>query len=283
MKVWGCFNPHIRKNYFETINNQAFHAKSITGGALSLYGEVYNNEVNNCNVGIEITNSDDWKVYRNYIHDGRGFGVGFNYGSDNGKIYYNIIYNLVTNWGESSKYNGIDINCNAQNGKIFNNVIKKVSYVSLTVEDLVAPCNGWEIKNNIFDASENRGGDVPVQVYSGITSIVFNNNIYLPNKEGLVGKVGRWKDKYVDLNEWINSSKDLKAISEDPKFNDVTKGDFSLDLNSPAIDRGIDVGLSLDFNGSPVPQGDQVDIGAFEYTQFSKLKSPINLRIVVLE
>jgi hypothetical protein len=39
---------------------------------------------------------------------------------------------------------------------------------------------------------------------------------------------------------------------------------FELTNNSPAIDAGIDVGLSWDFAGKPVPQNTFVDIGALE-------------------
>ena len=40
--------------------------------------------------------------------------------------------------------------------------------------------------------------------------------------------------------------------------------DFELTSNSPAIDAGIDVGLTYDFAGNPVPQNNFVDIGALE-------------------
>jgi len=41
--------------------------------------------------------------------------------------------------------------------------------------------------------------------------------------------------------------------------------DFELSNNSPAIDAGIDVGLSYDFAGKPVPQNNFVDMGAYEF------------------
>lgn len=33
---------------------------------------------------------------------------------------------------------------------------------------------------------------------------------------------------------------------------------------SPAIDRGLDLGYEKDFVGTPIPQNDRTDIGAFE-------------------
>jgi len=63
---------------------------------------------------------------------------------------------------------------------------------------------------------------------------------------------------------------ETKSVNEensfvaDPKFIDAKDGDFHLKLTSPCIDKGTDVGLELDFDGTPVPQGKGVDIGAYE-------------------
>ena len=54
-------------------------------------------------------------------------------------------------------------------------------------------------------------------------------------------------------------------IQLDPKFINAIKGNFHLEYFSPAIDNGVFVGLTMDFDGITVPQGTQVDIGAFEF------------------
>jgi len=41
--------------------------------------------------------------------------------------------------------------------------------------------------------------------------------------------------------------------------------DFNLKPSSPAIDAGIDVGLTRDYSGSIVPAGGAPDIGAYEF------------------
>ena len=51
----------------------------------------------------------------------------------------------------------------------------------------------------------------------------------------------------------------------DPRFLDSSTGDYHLQYNSPAIDSGLDLGYSLDFDGASVPSGATPDIGAFEF------------------
>ena len=51
----------------------------------------------------------------------------------------------------------------------------------------------------------------------------------------------------------------------DPRFVSVTDRDFRLQPDSPAIDGGVDLGYSLDFEDNPVPHGAAPDLGAFEH------------------
>lgn len=52
----------------------------------------------------------------------------------------------------------------------------------------------------------------------------------------------------------------------DPLFVDLNGGDFHLQAGSPAIDAGVDLEYSLDFDDRPVPVGLAPDIGAYEYS-----------------
>lgn len=64
------------------------------------------------------------------------------------------------------------------------------------------------------------------------------------------------------------------SLWEDPHFNSTS--DFRLQSSSPAINAGTNVGLIQDYNGTTLPQGNGVDIGAIEFV----LASPQNLRII---
>jgi len=61
------------------------------------------------------------------------------------------------------------------------------------------------------------------------------------------------------------STFDPNTIAANPLFVDPENGNFHLRPDSPAIDAGVDVGLSEDFDGDPVPYGSAPDIGAYEY------------------
>jgi hypothetical protein len=50
----------------------------------------------------------------------------------------------------------------------------------------------------------------------------------------------------------------------DPLFTDPGNGDLTLQAGSPAIDTGVDVGLTTDYAGNPVPLGAAPDCGAYE-------------------
>ena len=68
----------------------------------------------------------------------------------------------------------------------------------------------------------------------------------------------------------------------DPLFVDVRINDYRLQSNSPAKDVGVNIGLSKDSVGTPVPQGTGVDIGAFEYKEDkTPLKAPTGLYISI--
>ncbi len=56
---------------------------------------------------------------------------------------------------------------------------------------------------------------------------------------------------------------DANSISSDPLF--VSATDFHLQAGSPAINAGVDVGLTVDYEGKPIPATGPVDIGAYQH------------------
>ena len=61
-------------------------------------------------------------------------------------------------------------------------------------------------------------------------------------------------------------SPEISEIMDDPMFVNFQGDDFHLQPMSPARDTGIDVGLTIDYDGLSIPQGYAPDIGAYEYT-----------------
>jgi hypothetical protein len=55
-------------------------------------------------------------------------------------------------------------------------------------------------------------------------------------------------------------------IGVDPMLKDPTNGDYHLTVASPAVDAAdFQATNPIDFDGTPRPQGNRSDMGAFEY------------------
>ena len=61
------------------------------------------------------------------------------------------------------------------------------------------------------------------------------------------------------------TGKDAHSKTQNPLLSDVNNANFHLTINSPAIDAGVSVGITHDFDLNSIPLGDAPDIGAFEY------------------
>ena len=73
----------------------------------------------------------------------------------------------------------------------------------------------------------------------------------------------------MNFAEWQNLVRsgctfDPNSIVADPLFVDPDNGNFNLIPGSLAIDAGVDIGLTQDFEGNPIPLGSAPDIGAYE-------------------
>jgi len=110
-----------------------------------------------------------------------------------------------------------------------------------------------QVKNNIFYGQEN---GVTHLYASGSTINVSNNCVY---------RSGGLPKRPADPND---------VWGKDPLFIDSAKQDYQLQDNSPCIDQGIDLGVTLDFDGTTRPQGDACDMGAYENVAGSSIAVP---------
>jgi len=92
---------------------------------------------------------------------------------------------------------------------------------------------------------------------------IFDYNSYYPNGTNKY----KWRTIYYDtLSEFqAASNQDSNSYEQNPLFLNASTHDFHLQYSSPCIDVGINLNLSEDFERNPVPQGNGVDIGAYEY------------------
>jgi parallel beta-helix repeat protein len=176
-------------------------------------------------------------------------GIFLNQGAqvNSNDIYYNKI-NVV-----DKAYNGIDYlapgNCLDD---IYNNIITNCAVGLRVIYDDVADLVD-NVENNIF--------------YNNTTHINANaGNINVLNYNLYYG-TGNWIwefDTWVTFANWKTySSLDVNSLNSDPLFVGGSPYSYQLQAGSPAIDAGVNVGLTKDILGYGIVG--MPDIGAYEY------------------
>jgi len=194
--------------------------------------------------------------------------------SRNWKIHHNIISDCGGNIGSNpTSSDGIGIRIKSgvpttgNTTQIHNNVIANCNYGFVWQVDVHEDEIGFDLKNNIFFSYESGGLHIHIARGAHITdfsNVDMDNNIYFPN----TASAFRWLGQ---------SAKDLAGFREDARNSGITIEEHSITLDprltadfhvqqcSPAIDAGADVGLTRDFDGTPIPTGSAPDIGAYEF------------------
>jgi hypothetical protein len=142
----------------------------------------------------------------------------------------NILYHLTGSLALNAY--GVAV-VTANNVRILNNTLSNVTGYALTTEIAL---NGGRIQNNLFYASGP-------SIYLGLSNVTVSNNGYFT----------------AAFNGAAGSS---NVTGTNPSFVNPTQ-DFHLKQGSPAIDKGVWVNLTVDFDGKPraaVP-----DLGAYEW------------------
>ena len=123
---------------------------------------------------------------------------------------------------------------------------------------------GAVFKNNIFYNAAT-AGDCRF-VYDSVTHSsppVFDNNCYYSTNMWF-----RFMYENISYAAWntfkSSTGQESNGINTDPGF--VNPGtDFHIKSTSPCINAGVNVGLTKDYDDTPVPQQNDPDIGAHEY------------------
>ena len=164
----------------------------------------------------------------------------------NTKIYYNALTNADT---------AVQINDYSSQVEVFNNVFVN------NLQAISSSYGGLTLYNNIF--SLDRPGSKAIS--QELDSITSDYNIFYPTQAGFIRIAGKTFD---DLQEYTEEqSVDVNSKDADPYFINRVGGDYRVQDNSPAIESGIDVNMSVDKYGTAVPSGLYPDIGIFEKSQ----------------
>lgn len=132
------------------------------------------------------------------------------------------------------------------NHNIFNNIITN--------------CTFYNIKNVIRFYDRSIGGNNVIQ-----NTIISNSKNHYYASESPRG----WLEKSNNyINNNFNKPSDNGNISKSAGFVDESKNNFNLKPTSSCIDVGIETNIvTEDFLGTPRPQGNGIDIGAYEYKE----------------
>jgi len=268
----------IYKSSNLTIQNNKLHHALANGSSSGIGGDrfhdciIQNNEIyNNKTAGIDLSGFEDGKCYNNIvrynlIHDNDatngngGILINGNYGETdavyNNEIYYNIIYN---------ERKGINIVGDVYNNVVYNNVIYNSSEYGIIIYDRGSSYTPYQniIKNNIIYKSSSQLIYSSANLFNANYKNISDYNCFYDSD--FTGKFFYGRN-YNDLSGWQTATgQDANSYDQDPLFMNPSAHNFHLQYLSPCIDTGINVDISQDYEGNPVPQGGGVDIGAFEY------------------
>lgn len=174
------------------------------------------------------------------------------------------MYNCGNNPGKENQESGIAIG-KSNAIKIYNNIIYNSSkYGIVTWGDIADPTFDVNINNNIISGTTQY--NISVNEF-GHTNISSDNNIF----DRATGKFGYWDGtSYDDIQSWRrtddnnpDNDQDTNSIVSDPHFINPSLKDFHLEPDSPAIDAGVPVDRTQDFDGNLITG--LPDIGVFEY------------------
>lgn len=240
--------------------------------------------------GVQITGGSNNIVEHCTIYDTQNSGIHLKASSlrttDGNVIRYNTIYQRPQT---ANGMNGIVVSDDGINAlrdtSVYGNVLYNISEngvfmygpknEGLTVFNNTAyNCHRSYVMNNVQSAAtvmnnigmNTRGGWHPIFSLDSTPSHnkTVNHNLWL--KTGTNASVTQnGFTTYQTLTAW-NAATGLDAESRqaDPLFINAAANDFRLQSASPAIDAGVDMGITTDISGTPIPQGLEPDMGAYE-------------------
>ncbi len=254
-------NNHIHDNGPGTIGGEGICPKDGSSN-----GKIFNNHVHDLNdrLGIYI---DAWdkhtfniEVFRNRVHDIVG-ADGFTLASEQGGLLENIrVYNNIAYRNGCS---GISVSVGNEDPNVTSHPLRDIYVINNTLYS-----NGSDA---CFGATW--GGGISVD-NPDIENVVIRNNICSQNMlfqieiEGNVPAASLTIDhNLIDgfRDELAGETRGDDHVEGNPLFVDAPGSDFRLQQSSPAIDKGSSTEApDDDFDGNLRPQGEGIDIGAFE-------------------
>lgn len=234
-------------------------------------GSSDNNEVLNSNIhhngtdpgqnhGIYIGTKNNL-IDGNDFHDNAGYGIqiynGHGLKADNNVIRSNRVH------GNGQGAGGGIVLSSGQGNTAYNNIVWNNQHGISVAYNNVTDTTVYH--NTVYGHNLGKG----IRLRPSSTNNTVINNIVYSNETNI-------------LDETSNSTVS-NNLTTDPSFTNASAQDFTLQEGSPAIDAGTTIAaVTLDITGTPRPQGNSYDIGAYEYKTgpISQPEAVSNLRIV---
>jgi len=252
------------------------HGIGLMGGTSN--NIIENNEIYECEDGIVFYAYDGQNainniVRYNYIHDlhglgGHDVGGGISFGAPGlvtlGDTYGNKVHHNIVCDGNVGVYYKWPDPLEAYNNVFCNNIVN--IRAGQTQSDGRGPA--IMVRNTISLNPGTYHFEFMTLANEGDYILDSDYNIFYPNSGDNFHIRDAVFEDYYTLSEWQSLSKpgctfDPNSLTLDPLFENPSAGNFHLQASSPAIDSGTDVGLIVDYEGSPIVG--VPDIGAFEY------------------
>jgi len=272
IKLDGCNNTTIK-------NSEIYESNDANlADAIFLYNSDNNIIERNHIYGpagnlLYIKENSDFNIVRyNRFHDGY-MGIQIRVGANNNKVFYNMIYNM---YGGPAIQSDGDVPIDGT--KIYDNIIYTTgsNHNGISIHNTNTNC---EVKNNLVYVGEH---SFALHIHENSRNGVISDYNLLRN---VSGSLITWAGRSYTMSQFPDyqsqSGQDSHSINNDPKFISSENHDFRLQSTSSCINTGTYVGLSRDFEGTSVPQGGKVDIGAFEFVYVEGITPPKNLRIIM--
>ncbi len=212
---------------------------------------------------IQVTPTDNGTKYiinKNWCSNSKqnsdqngAYGIYIYAASNNVKISADINYNVV---GDS--YDAIIVRGDVNGLNIYNNTLAGNTAALLFYDGTMS---NVEIKNNIF-IDANSSYLLWEHDTADVASPVIDYNFYVGQ-----GNYIYWDGGKKDLDTFQDQGYEANGLEGDPLFVDNATDDFHLTPTSPAINKGEDVELDEDIEGTLIPQCLDPDIGAYEYPE----------------
>jgi parallel beta-helix repeat protein len=228
---------------------------TVTGNTMHNFYDTcaYLDTANNYNV---IEKNHCYNVYRQSDSQG-GNGFHLSLGSSYNTVRNNVVHD-VQRHGISVRSDDVK---NSDGNKIYNNTVYNTGSTSGSGINVQGTNTNIEVYNNIAFKAAAKAFNVETNSVGGVTS---DYNLFFNDTNQLV----QWgASTYSDFSQYQRATgQDRHSFSANPLFISTSSYDFRVAQNSLAVNRGNNIAVGDDYNGTTRPQGGLFDMGAFEST-----------------